>query len=591
MRRRRSCSPPSATTAASRSISGRAWRSRRSAWPSSFGSSRVTREGSYGMRRAQTGSPDGPSTRRAPPARSALQHGLRSGSGSSGPYSGISSTAPAPTDVAAGDAVGWARRVRAGRPPAELNAYLAGLEVFFDDFAPRVDRWRARNPGYHDAIAQIARFYVPRGARVLEIGCGTGDLLASLEPSEGVGIDLSAAMVSAAARRHPHLEFHHAAAERLEFPDRDFDYIVLSDLVGYLYDIRVALERLQAVSHAGTRIVIHWYSRLWQPAVHLLEALGLKHPLPLLNWTTVGDIENLLRLAGFEMVRARGHLMLPLRLGPVSRFANRVLAHVPGIRSLVWTNWVIAAPLPRPAALSPRVTVVSPCRNEEGNIRELVRRLPALGSHTELIFVEGHSADGTLAECRRVAAEHPERDIKVLVQRGRGKGDAVRLGFKQATGDLFMILDADLSVAPEDLPQFCEAMMSRAGEFVMGSRLVYAMDPKAMRFLNLLGNRFFGLLLSVLVGQPIKDTLCGTKAIWRKDYAHLVAGRAHFGDFDPYGDFDLIFGAAKLNLRIVEIPVRYRERTYGAPSIHRFADGWLLLRMSALAAERLFFAA
>src|SRR6266480_3677031 len=117
------------------------------------------------------------------------------------------------------------------------------------------------------------------------------------------------------------------------------------------------------------------------------------------------------------------------------------------------------------------------------------------------------------------------------------------------------------------------------------------MDPRAMRFLNLLGNRVFGLLLSVLIGQSIKDTLCGTKVFWREDYDRLAANRAYFGDFDPYGDFDLIFGAAKLNLSIVEIPVRYRERTYGAPNIRRFADGWLLLRMSTRAAGRLFFAA
>ncbi|HUO63505.1 MAG TPA: glycosyltransferase, partial [Terriglobales bacterium] len=420
--------------------------------------------------------------------------------------------------MAAGDAVRWARRVRSERPPAALGEYLAGFEAFFDDYAERIGYWRARNPGYHESIARTARFYVPRGARVLEVGCGTGDLLASLEPSEGVGVDLSGAMVKAASQRHPHLEFRQAAAERLELPGREFDYIIFSDLVGYLFDIRVALERLRAVSHPGTRIIINWYSRLWQPVVHLLEALGLKYPLPLLNWTTVGDIENLLRLAGFEAMRARGHILLPLRLGPISRFANRVLAHLPVLRSFVWTNWVVARPISRPPAIPPSVTVVCPCRNEEGNIPEVVSRLPKLGSHTELIFVEGHSKDGTLDTCRRVAAAHPGLDIKVMVQNGTGKGDAVRLGFERASGDMLMILDADLSVAPEDLPQFYEAMVSGAGEFVMGSRLVYTMDPKAMRFLNLLGNRFFGLLLSVLVGQAIKDTLCGTKVIWRRDY-------------------------------------------------------------------------
>ncbi|HYU16619.1 MAG TPA: glycosyltransferase [Candidatus Acidoferrum sp.] len=489
------------------------------------------------------------------------------------------------------DPARWARQVRTSRPPAALDEYLGGFEAFFDDYAGRVDYWRARNPGYHASMASLARFYVPRGASVLEVGCGPGDLLASLEPSEGVGVDLSGAMIERATARHPGLEFHRMPVERLELPGRTFDYIILSDVVGYLFDIRLALDRLRALSHPRTRIIIHWYSRVWQPVVHLLETLGLKYPLPILNWTTVEDIENLLRLAGFEPLRARGHLLLPLRLGPISRLANRFLAYLPVARWFVWTNWVVARPAAREAAAVPSVTVVCPCRNEKGNIEQVVRRLPALGSRTELIFVEGHSGDGTLEECRRVQAAFPERDIKVMVQSGKGKGDAVRLGFEHATGDMLLILDADLSVVPEDLPQFYDAMVSGAGEFVMGSRLVYTMDPKAMRFLNLLGNRFFGLLLSVLIGQPIKDTLCGTKVIWREDYARLAAGRAYFGDFDPYGDFDLIFGAAKLNLRILEIPIRYRDRTYGSPNISRFADGWLLLRMSALAAGRLFFAA
>jgi ubiquinone/menaquinone biosynthesis C-methylase UbiE len=484
----------------------------------------------------------------------------------------------------------WARASRARRSPARLDEYLNGFESFFDRCAAEVGDWHRRHAGYHDAIASLARFHVPRGARVLEVGCGTGDLLAALEPAVGVGVDLSGAMVREAGRRHPALRFHHMPAERLDLPGETFDYVVLSDLLGYLYDIRLVFERLAAVSHPGTRVVINWYSRLWQPVVHLLERLGLKLPLPYLNWTTAADVTNLLRLAGFEPIQQRGHLLLPLAFGPFGRFVNRFLAHLPIVRWFVWTNWVVARPVPEPVA-PPRVSVVCPCRNERGNIEEVVRRLPALGVHTELLFVEGHSSDGTLEACRAVAAAHPERDIKVLVQTGRGKGDAVRLGFAHASGDLLMILDADLSVAPEDLSQFYEAMVSGVGELVMGSRLVYAMDPRAMRFLNLLGNRAFGLLLSTVIGQPIKDTLCGTKAIWRRDYQRLAAGRPYFGEIDPFGDFDLIFGAAKLNLRIVEVPIRYRERNYGATNISRFADGWLLLRMSALAARRLYFVA
>ena len=484
----------------------------------------------------------------------------------------------------------WAQELR-DSPPTGLEEYLQSFKAVFDHYAGHSLRWRERHAGYHEAVTSVARFYIPRRARVLEVGCGNGNLLASLEPSHGVGIDLSEAMVRLAAERHPTLIFHCMAAERLNLPGQTFDYIILSDLLGYLYDIRTVFERLVKISHPRTRIVINWYSRLWQPVLNLAELLGWKYPLPHLNWTTVGDINNMLRLAGFETVHTRGHILLPVKLGAVSRWANRFVAHLPVACWFVWTNWVVARPVARPVERTPSVSVICPCRNEKGNIEQVVRRLPSLGRHTELIFVEGHSRDDTLAECHRVAAAYTDRDIKVMVQNGMGKGDAVRLGFAHASGDLFMILDSDLSVAPEDLPQFYNALVSNVAEFVMGSRLVYTMDQKAMQFLNLIGNRFFGLLLSVLIGQPIKDTLCGTKVLWREDYERLERGRSHFGDFDPYGDFDLLFGAAKLNLRIVEIPVRYRERIYGAPNISRFADGWLLLKMSARAALCLFFTA
>jgi hypothetical protein len=427
---------------------------------------------------------------------------------------------------------------------------------------------------------------------VLELGSGTGDLLAACRPSHGLGIDISGEMTRLASARHPHLEFRHMAAEHLDLGGEPFDYIILSDLVGFLYDIRHVFERLRSVCHPQTRIIIHWYNRLWQPVLSMAEKLGYKYPQPLLNWTTPEDIVNLLHLADFEPVHRRPHILLPKRVPLVSRLANRFLAPLPGLRYFCFTNWIVARPrFLASARPEPTVSVICPCRNESGNIRQIVERLPAMGAHTELIFVEGHSRDDTLEQCRLAAASAGEKDVKVFVQEGRGKGDAVRLGFAKATGDILMILDADLSVAPEDLVHFYNALVAGKGDFVNGCRLVYAMDPEAMRFLNLLGNRFFALLLSRLMGQPIKDTLCGTKVIWRNQYEALARGRGYFGALDPFGDFDLLFGAAKLNLKIVEVPIRYRQRTYGSTNINRFADGWLLLRMSGKAAAKLFFTA
>jgi glycosyltransferase involved in cell wall biosynthesis len=233
--------------------------------------------------------------------------------------------------------------------------------------------------------------------------------------------------------------------------------------------------------------------------------------------------------------------------------------------------------------------VIVPARNEAGNIPDIFTRVPDMGQGTELVFVEGHSRDNTYAAIRAAMAQHPERCCQLLRQGGVGKGDAVRLGFAQARGEMLMILDADLTVPPEDLPRFYEVLCSGKGEFVNGVRLVYPMEREAMRFVNLAGNKFFTIVFSWLLGQPIKDTLCGTKVLWKRDYEAIAANRAYFGDFDPFGDFDLIFGAVKSNLKITDLPIRYRERTYGTTNIERWKHGWLLLRMVIFAARRLKF--
>jgi len=237
----------------------------------------------------------------------------------------------------------------------------------------------------------------------------------------------------------------------------------------------------------------------------------------------------------------------------------------------------------------PTVSVVVAARNEEGHIDELMARIPEMGRGTEIVFVEGNSTDDTWGAIELAIAGHPQRNCKLLKQPGKGKGDAVRTGFDAATGDILMILDADITVPPEDLPRFYEVLASGRGEFANGVRLVYPMQDDAMRFANIIGNKFFSWAFSWLLGQPIRDTLCGTKVLWAKDYRRLSENRAYFGDFDPFGDFDLLFGAAKLNLKIMEVPIRYRARRYGETNIQRWRHGLLLLRMVLFAARRIKF--
>jgi 2-polyprenyl-3-methyl-5-hydroxy-6-metoxy-1,4-benzoquinol methylase len=446
--------------------------------------------------------------------------------------------------------------------------------------------WQKRSRYYYEEQVRYNRFLVPEGVSVLEIGCGLGDLLASVKPSKGLGLDLSEAMVKEASLRHPFLEFRVGDVEDLKI-NETFDVIILSDVIGHLLDVEAALKQLRHCCSPQTRIVISYYSFLWEPIVRLAETLGMKMSQRAQSWLSPMDIENLLHLADFEVVKTERRVLFPKWIPLLSNFVNHFLAYLPGLNRLCLSNYIVARMRgPRPQD-GYSTTIVIPCRNERGNIEAAIQRIPQFGTHQEIIFVDGHSTDGTPEEIQRVITNYPEKDIKLLMQDGKGKGDAVRKGFAHAMGDILMILDADLTMPPEDLPKFYEAIASGKGEFINGCRLVYPMEDEAMRFLNLMGNKFFSMAFSWLLNQRIKDTLCGTKVLFREDYRRLEKNRRYFGDFDPFGDFDLLFGASKLNLKILEVPIRYQERTYGSTNIRRFAHGWLLLKMTVYGFFRL----
>jgi SAM-dependent methyltransferase len=451
--------------------------------------------------------------------------------------------------------------------------------------ARKRDRWRGLGGWYHQRLEQVYRFLVSPGQGVLEIGCGTGDLLAALQPEHGVGIDFSEEMIRRARQAHPGLKFRQLDAHDLSNLQGPFDIIIFSDTVNDLWDVQAALQQVRRLCTPRTRLILNFYSYLWQLPLAIAQTLGLAAPLLTQNWLTTEDIDNMLRLSGFENIRSSHEVMWPLPFGGP---ANRYLVRLWPFRELALSTLMIARPAAQ--AVEPRsVSVIVPARNEAGNIKAIFERTPQMGTSTELIFVEGHSGDDTSSTIESEIARHPEVKSRLLHQSGAGKADAVRLGFSVAEGDALMILDADLTVPPEDLPRFYEALASGQGEFINGVRLVYPMEKEAMRALNFLGNKFFSLAFSWLLGQPIKDTLCGTKVLWRADYEQIAANRDYFGDFDPFGDFDLLFGAAKLNLKIVDLPIRYRERTYGSTNISRWKHGLLLMRMVLFAARRIKF--
>ena len=464
------------------------------------------------------------------------------------------------------------------------------IQQHADKVAENRNNWIKKNSYFYNDDYSYMKFLVGEQKRVIELGCGTGQLLNSLNPSFSVGVDLSSNMIKVAQENHPNLEFIQGDLEDKEFISSlqgEFDFIILSDTIGYLDDCEETLSALHLLCTPDTRIIVSYYSWRWQPILALGEKIGLRMPSVEMNWLSTEDTMAFLQLSDFEVVKREWRQLIPRSMFGFGTLINRSIGTLPFIKRLSLRNYIVARSVRESKLDNPSTTVLIPCRNEKGNIENAVKRIPNFCNDLEIIYVEGNSQDGTLDEIHRVISIYPEKDIKVLVQDGKGKGDAVRKGFKHARGEVLMILDADLTVPPEDLPKFYRAITTGKGEYINGTRLVYPMDDQAMRFLNFWANRTFSVIFTWLLNQRFTDTLCGTKVLTKKNYEKIVENRSYFGDFDPFGDFDLIFGATKINLKVVEVPIRYAERKYGETQISRFRHGWLLLKMVIFAYKKL----
>ena len=481
------------------------------------------------------------------------------------------------------------------------HTFKAEIKQYFDKIALELDRWNRRNKYYYQDIHKLHNFIIPSGSNVLEIGCGTGDLLAATNPKLGVGIDFSEPVIALAKEKYPDLEFYCIDAENIDgnfiknspILSSKFDFIILAGVLGYLTDIQAVMERLKIFCHPRTRVILVFHNFLWEPILRFAEKINQRRPQPPQNWLSMNDMINFLSITGYQPVKTGRRFLIPKKIPIIANFVNHYISQLPITNHLCLTNYVVARPAwyeNNDIVNKYNVSVIIPARNEAGNIAAAVERLPKLGKKTEVIFIEGHSQDNTWDKIQELVNNYQGNFIlKAFQQTGKGKANAVRLGFAEATGDILIILDADLTVQPEDLPKFVEVISTNHGEFINGSRLVYPYSYQAMPWLNSVANKFFALVISFLLGQNIKDTLCGTKVLWREDYDKIANNRSYFGDFDPFGDFDLLFGAAKLNLHIVEVPVRYQERTYGKSNISHFREGLILLGMCLYAAKKIKF--
>ncbi len=477
---------------------------------------------------------------------------------------------------------------------AKINKNLSAENIkdFYNSIATKRKKWLKRNRYYHRTLLKYYKTIVPENSTVLELGCGTGNLVGNLAPLYGVGVDISDEMIKIAKESYPSVEFICEDIETLSL-DKKFDYIIISGTLGTVKNIQLLLRNVLLFAIPDTRIMVDFYNPLWNPVIRLGQRTGLKMPELIKNWLSVDDIENFLYVSGYQVIKRKFMLLFPKNIPLLSFILNRFIGKLPLIRRFSFNQIVIARP-DMPPGKNDELTssVVITCRDEEGNIEGLVTRIPQMGKHTEIIFVEGHSKDNTIGRIREMIKKYPDKDIKLLKQKGIGQGDAFRYGYDEAKGDLVIWLEADLTTPPEEAQLFWETFITGRGEYINGSRFIYKMQKSAMPLFNFLGNRFFGILFTILLKQRFTDTLCGFKAISKKNYLKIRKQIDYFGDFDPFGDFELIFGAIKNNLKVADIPVHYQPREYGESKAYggsflSFArHGFLLIRMSWIAFKK-----
>jgi SAM-dependent methyltransferase len=460
-----------------------------------------------------------------------------------------------------------------------LNESREARRLHQDQNAAKRDRWIRSNRYFYDRFKRLLRFIIEPAKRVLEIRCQTGHLLASVDPAYGVGVEISDRLVEIAQKNYPDLHFIKSDPEDLQL-DETFDYVIFSHLFDTV-DVLGALQCARRVCQGETRLVVCNYNQLWQPLLNLACRLGLRAPFEEPNWLSERDVAGFLDLAGFCVVRTHRFLLAPKYIPILSAVCNEFLARLPGIRHLCLMQLIVARPKPQPRPEeSVSVSVIIPCRNERDNVEPAVERIPEMGSHTEIIFCDDKSTDGTGALVEKMIHKYPDRDIRLLAGPGICKAENVWTGFRAAKGDVLMILDGDLAVMPEELPYFLQALLSGSGEFINGSRLVYPVPKQAMKFSNMIGNKLFSMTFSYLLDQRIKDTLCGTKVLWRKDWVRIERNLGYWGVKDLWGDYELLFGAGKLHLQIQEAPVHYQERIYGTSKMTKvFSNGMRMLNI------------
>lgn len=435
-----------------------------------------------------------------------------------------------------------------------------------------------RHRYYYTQIQRLLKFLIPPGKSILYFGCYREDVIYSLDASSSVVINEE---VDERISKNKSVEFVHCKYH-LYNPQQEYDYIILDTVIGKTENINLLLRNISSACSSHTRIIIHQENYLWRPLLNFAASFGLKKQEKTQNWLSIKDVETYLETAGFESTRVYKKNIFPLKAGFLGPILNHFFSTIPVLDFLKLDQFIVGrfnkpfTQLKSSSSLSICLTV----KDEEHNIEPIVSSLPVLCENQEILFVEGNSTDNTAKEIERMKMLFPHKNIRLIKQPGKGQGDAIHTGFKEAKGEIIILYEGDGTSEPYDIQYFYEAIEAGRFEFIEGSRFVYPLSHKCMPLANKIGNVVFAKWFSFFLNQRTTDVLSGIKAIRKKDYEKIYNTWGFLGIPDPFGDFELLFGSARYGLKIGEIPIRYKPRVFGESKTSVFKHGWYLLKMA-----------
>tara|TARA_B110000977_G_scaffold125183_1_gene160299 strand:+ start:1495 stop:2904 length:1410 start_codon:yes stop_codon:yes gene_type:complete len=339
----------------------------------------------------------------------------------------------------------------------------------------------------------------------------------------------------------------------------NFDHIVIADIEHQKFITKNLIDLNEKIDNE-CRVIVLSKSIFWSTLINFYKKIKNIGP-DKNNFLPYSNLRKIFLNTNFEIVKNEKIIFFPFQFSLLTKFINQIF-RFPVLNFFCMINLTVLKKVQKKnyQAEGKKISFIIPCKNEGGNIKFFYEKIINSTINAEFLFGNDNSSDNTLDEIKKLQQAIPNKEIKIYDGPGVCKSENVYKGINLASGEIILIYDADLTVSFDDLVNSINLLLKTDADFINCTRMIMPQQKNAMKFLNFYGNLFFAFLFSILFKQKITDTLCGTKIFFKKDWEQIKKYNNTWGAKDLWGDFDLLLGAYKNNLKIVENPISYTDR-------------------------------